>query len=136
MIVLNLICVEGHHFDGWFASVDAFEQQSERDLVNCPHCNSVSIQRLPSGPRILKHVMPQDEGQKLLAETDRFVESLQQLADASEDVGEMFPEEARRIHYNETSLRKIKGRASPEDVLDLIEEGIPVLPVPDNRSRH
>lgn len=127
MIVLNLECVAGHRFEGWFASVEAFDAQVGKEMVNCPHCQSSDVSRLPSGPRVVKFA-PQklsDDG-----ELPRLAEFLRELANASEDVGDRFSEEARRIHYHETPSRQIRGTATPEQTIELIDEGIPILPVP------
>jgi hypothetical protein len=61
---------------------------------------------------------------------------LRELADASEDVGDRFPDEARRIHYQEVKARPIRGQASLSDTKELLEEGIYVLPVPPRPRRH
>jgi hypothetical protein len=138
VIVLNLLCLAGHRFDGWFASVDAFEQQAGQHLVNCPHCNSTEVQRLPSIPHVArsKSLMPVTESKVLSDDVDRLLEGLQRMVDSSEDVGDLFADEARRIHYNEAPVRNIKGQASEDDVVRLLEEGIQVLPIPKKGTRH
>jgi hypothetical protein len=49
---------------------------------------------------------------------------------SSEDVGERFPEEARKIHYGEAEQRGLIGKASLEEVRDLLEEGVEIAPLP------
>jgi hypothetical protein len=135
MIVLNLVCIAGHRFEGWFASVDAFDDQVAKELVGCPHCNSREVQRLPSTPHLARQSSPDsatstDESNGGM---NRLAEELRRLSDASEDVGERFADEARRIHYREARQRAIRGQATMDDTRDLLEEGILVLPVPAKR---
>ncbi|HTY02266.1 MAG TPA: DUF1178 family protein [Rhodocyclaceae bacterium] len=134
MIVLSLSCMAGHHFDGWFASLDAFEQQARQELINCPQCNGTAIQRLPSGPHISKRAAT--GGSTTKGNLDRLVDSLQRAADLSEDVGDQFSDEARRIHRRESAERPIRGLATLDEFSELLEEGIPVLPVPGKKTSH
>jgi hypothetical protein len=124
MIVLNLICLSGHHFEGWFASSEAFDEQLAERRINCPSCNSSEVTRLPSGPRIAKR----SPAPVLTAEQAAGL--LKALVDGSEDVGRRFAEEARRIHFHEAPARSIRGLTSPDELDDLLEDGIPVLPLP------
>lgn len=134
MIVLNLSCALDHKFEGWFASLDAFDDQRSRGLVSCPACNSQEICRLPSGPRVISSTGAR-EAVQAVAEGREAVQLL--LMDAiksyvkdSENVGVRFSEEARKIHYKEVPLRNIRGVASLDETRELLEEGIAVLPLP------
>jgi hypothetical protein len=110
VIVLNILCDSGHRFEGWFASTDAFRSQCERQLVNCPHCQTSEVRLLPSAPHVRRSAaaVPSNPcreprparpiGRRLPA---NFSRSLAQAAKLAENVGERFPEEARRIHYDE-----------------------------------
>lgn len=64
------------------------------------------------------------------------MDQLRRIGEASEDVGDQFPQEARRIHRLESSVRSIKGQASLDDMKDLLDEGIPVLPIPPKKVNH
>jgi hypothetical protein len=152
MIVLSLTCQNGHAFEGWFASRAAFDEQRQRHLVQCALCESVSIHALPSGPRVLRHAGTRDvvsespstspstspsaaiQNASVPADTAttlmQAMAALKQLASLADDVGTRFPEEARRIHYEETAPRTIRGKATAEETAELIDEGIMVLPVP------
>ena len=129
MKVLNLGCAHEHRFEGWFASDDDFTSQHERGLVECPLCGDKSIARLPSAPHLnvskqRDNVVVHDtESQR----QSRWMQAVRELMKNTEDVGERFPEEARRIHYGEVEQRGIRGRASAEDTEALREEGIEVL---------
>lgn len=137
MIVLDLCCNREHRFEAWFASSEAFETQRTVHLVTCPHCGSSDVRRLPSAPYVQtsSHSAPATpappDPQAIAA---RLIEALRSAAARSEDVGERFAEEARRIHYGDSEERAIRGKAGREEVIDLIDEGIPILPVPPDKD--
>lgn len=134
MIVLNILCANGHGFEGWFSSSEAFRAQCAGGLVTCPQCQSADVAQLPSAPRILSHHgAPETALPVQAASTDMAREIFQKLAALArnaENVGERFPEEARRIHYDEVPARAIRGIASQDETRDLLAEGILVLPAP------
>lgn len=132
MIVLNLSCDKQHLFEGWFANAAAFADQCARGLVQCPHCGSTHIERRPSAPYVNTSA-PRGESTAPPPAVDpaQVVAALRMAARSAEDVGEQFPDEARRIHYGEAETRSIRGRASGDELGELLEEGILVLPVPD-----
>lgn len=145
MKVLNLCCTHGHGFEGWFASEDDFLGQNGRGDIECPLCTDKVITRLPSAPRLNL------SGARAPASTTAptatpaaapaadttvadlhtmWLKTVQQVLKNTEDVGERFPEEARRIHYGETAHRGIRGQASAEERAALADEGIEVMPLP------
>ncbi len=138
MIVLNLLCETGHRFDGWFASSDAFRAQCEKGLVHCPHCDTAAVSQLPSAPRVLRGgsepESPAPSAPAVSAPVAEMAQKLHQaltaMARQAENVGERFPEEARRMHYEEVPARAIRGVATPDETRELLEEGIAVLPAP------
>jgi len=125
MKVLNLACAHEHRFEGWFASDEDYSAQKDRKLVECPLCGDTSISRLPSAPRL--NVSRQSEVVAMSQQQSRWMRAVRHLMANTEDVGERFPEEARRIHYGEVEQRGIRGRASAEDTDALREEGIEVM---------
>ncbi|MEQ1682635.1 MAG: DUF1178 family protein [Burkholderiaceae bacterium] len=136
MKVLNLRCSNDHRFEGWFASDDDFQSQGERGLVTCPMCNDTSIFRLPSAPRLnvskQRDVATAEPGAPVPMQSQmqaHWLRAVRHMMKNTEDVGDRFPEEARRIHYGESEERGIRGRASPEDADALREEGIDVVAV-------
>jgi hypothetical protein len=143
MIVLNLSCSGGHLFEGWFASADAFTVQCGQGLVACPVCSIAEIQRLPAAPRIRRFtaeaspVPLQQAGTQLPGTRQAMAQALARLAVDADDVGDRFPEEARRIHYQEVPERAIRGQATLHETRELLEEGIAVLPLPlpDKKDR-
>lgn len=136
MKVLNLRCVHDHRFEGWFASNDEFEAQQQRGLVDCPMCGDKAIERLPTAPRLntlaLREAPPAPKSEPGAQMQQLWLQAVRHLMEHTEDVGEKFPEEARRIHYGEAQERGIRGSASREDADALREEGIEIfsLPVP------
>jgi len=137
MKVLNLRCAADHGFEGWFASEDDFAAQAASAGIACPLCGSTEISRLPSAPRLnVGHHAEPDAGPAQAVQMtlqSQWLKVVRQVMSSTEDVGDRFAEEARRIHYGEVEERGIRGRASSEDAQALREEGIAVvaLPLPD-----
>ena len=136
MKVLNLRCAHDHRFEGWFASDADFASQGERGLVACPLCDDKAIARLPSAPRLNVSTQRGDAavspGAAEIAHAraqGRWLRAVRDVLNRTEDVGDRFPEEARRIHYGETKERGIRGQASADDADALREEGIAVVAV-------
>jgi hypothetical protein len=135
MKVFNLSCDNDHAFEGWFASTEEFDRQQHSNQVECPVCGSHGVRKLLSAPRINLGATAPQEKQLVTTANDAAMQSLmlqmaQHIRSHTEDVGEQFPEEARRIHYDEAPKRSIRGLASREQAAELAEEGIDVLPVP------
>jgi hypothetical protein len=144
MIVFDLLCGEGHRFEGWFASAGDFASQQERQLLQCPSCGSAGVQRIPSAARFNLGAQPPQAQQSVprtddMAGKDPFAiaqmlysRMLDELLTKSEDVGKDFPEEARRIYYQDSPARAIRGQATDQEHDALVDEGIPVarFPVP------
>lgn len=133
MKVLNLRCANGHGFEGWFGSDDEFLEQNGRAAIECPLCADRVITRLPSAPRLnLSGAKPPAPVQAPAAADLQaaWLATARRLLENTEDVGERFAEEARRIHYGEAEARGIRGQTSPEERLALQEEGIEVVALP------
>jgi hypothetical protein len=131
MKVLDLQCPHGHRFEGWFASAEDFESQSSRKLVACPICSATEVSRLPSAPRLNLSGASETQVAPGAGEMQaRVMRALREVLEKTENVGDRFAEEARRIHYNETPARNIRGVTTPEDAKALVEEGIEVMPLP------
>ncbi|MEO7547673.1 MAG: DUF1178 family protein [Ramlibacter sp.] len=135
MKVLNLQCTHGHGFEGWFASEDAFQEQLGEGLVECPVCDSTEVVKLLSAPRLNLGAAAPEAKQDVVAAPDAamraaWMEMARHVMANTEDVGERFAEEARRIHYGESEERGIRGKATRGETESLIEEGIGVLPLP------
>ena len=138
MIIFDLQCVNGHGFEGWFASSEEFTRQQETQLVRCPICDVAQVERLPSARVHVKKsaaTMDQpaarDAPQEAIAGVPAdLVAKLREIVRNTEDVGEKFPDEARKIHYEEIPARAIRGKASREEAQALTDEGIEFSPLP------
>jgi hypothetical protein len=137
MKVLDLQCPHGHRFEGWFASAEDFEAQAAQHLVECPICGAKEVSRLPSAPRLnlsgASGAQPAAAANGSPAHQEwqaRAMRALREVLEKTENVGDRFAEEARRIHYNEAPARNIRGVTTPEDAKALVEEGIDVMPLP------
>lgn len=145
MIVFDILCVGGHRFEGWFASAADYEAQKERRILVCPVCSSEDVDRIPSATRINVGAAPSAAAKEpsapapspsapppdALAIAQRlYSQMLDELLTKTEDLGAKFPEEARKIHYNEAPARPIRGVATQEEHDALVDEGIPVARIP------
>jgi hypothetical protein len=135
MKVFNLRCEQEHAFEGWFASAEAFDAQVAGGQVQCPVCGSTSITKALSAPRLnLGAESPQQRQATAMPTAEQmqalFLKMAREIVASTEDVGEKFAEEARRIHYKETPERGIRGVTSREEADALEEEGIKVMPMP------
>lgn len=135
MIRYALTCDNGHSFEGWFAKSDDFESQKTLGLLSCPSCGSTDVGKLLMAPAVATarqkeavHALAIDQVQK--EAISKLKEAIAAIKANSEDVGERFPEEARKIHYGEADVRGIIGQASPGEVKALIDEGIEIAPIP------
>lgn len=135
MKVLNLQCSQQHAFEGWFGSEDDFQGQCERGLVECPICGDTGVAKLPSAPRLNLGAAEPQPKRDVVTTADpalqaKWLQMVRHVLENTEDVGERFAEEARRIHYGESEERNIRGQASREETEALLDEGIGVLPLP------
>ena len=138
MIVFDLVCPHGHVFEGWFASSDAFDEQKKASLVRCPVCDDHHVARRPgSRVRVRKAEAVVDAPSSLDAAQEAIagmpadlLAKLREVVKKTEDVGERFPEEARKMHYDEAPKRAIRGKATREDADALREEGIEFSSLP------
>jgi hypothetical protein len=134
--VFNLQCDGRHAFEGWFGSADDFDSQRSKGLLSCPMCGSHAVDKLPAAPYVGSSQRAQDGPRQAAAKpTPAQMQAMlahlaRQVVAQTEDVGDRFVEEARRIHYNEAPERGIRGVASPADAQALHEEGIDVMPLP------
>ena len=135
MIRYTLVCDSAHSFEGWFSSSSDFDQQVESGFLTCPVCNSASVSKALMAPSV-STARKQEQRQQVAMDIARqeaiakLREAVQTIRSSAEDVGERFPEEARKIHYGETEQRGIIGQASLNEVRELIDEGIEVAPLP------
>jgi hypothetical protein len=151
MIHYNLRCARGHTFESWFQSSSAYESQEKRKLISCPVCGSDKVERAIMAPQVVgkkgreraapepvaapTEVTPPPAATPLMMAQERELRTkLKELRDHivknADNVGERFPNEARKMHYGDIEHRPIYGEASPDEARSLIDEGIEVSPLP------
>ena len=151
MIRYALHCDRNHDFESWFQSSSAYDSQVKRKLVTCPVCGSAEVEKAIMAPRIVGKKSrekapapveaaapaetPATESTSLMMAQERELRAkLKELRDHivknADNVGERFPNEARKMHYGEIEHRPIYGEASNEEARALIEEGVEVSPLP------
>jgi hypothetical protein len=150
MIKYALACEQGHEFESWFPSGDAYDAQAKRGFVSCPICNSTKVEKAVMAPRVARAAAaqpqpapaPDPQPVAMLSEKEREIRALlravrEHVVQNAENVGKGFAEEARKMHYGEIDHRSIYGEATPVEARELLEEGIEVHPmpvVPDDRN--
>jgi hypothetical protein len=149
MIVFDLKCKRGHIFEAWFKSSEAYEEQLGYGEIECPVCGENHVEKAVMAPNVAKKGNQSKGGtvafgearddvvdyarlpNELKKELDGVLDKIRaHVEETCEYVGDEFAEEARKIHYGEAPERGIYGEASVEDSIELIEEGIDVVPVP------
>lgn len=146
MIIFELGCIQGHHFEGWFASADDFARQAGLAMVRCPVCDDEHVAIVPSARvRVAKHggagapapaeTVEPGPAEAVTGHPPDLVRKLRAMIKATEDVGRRFPDEARKIHYDEVPARPIRGQASHEEAEALRDEGIEFASLPPFLTR-
>ena len=143
MIIFDLKCAgQGHVFEGWFASTSEYEDQRARGLLTCPLCGAAEVSKAPMAPAVPAKAntrsAPLSPTSNLLSAAPAEVKALLAAAAAvqkkllanSDGVGERFADEARAIHLGEAAARPIHGRATRAEAESLLEEGVPIAPLP------
>jgi len=142
MIVYDLECENSHSFEGWFGSAGDFEKQLASKLLSCPMCNSGNVVRRPNASHVhtgvAENALREKQKSSGVSVPQQYAnispeivaKVIEHIVKNTEDVGNKFPEEARKIHYNEAPERHIRGTASPRDVASLRDEGIDVVSLP------
>jgi len=153
VIRYSLVCARAHEFDAWFRDIATFDDQAANCALTCPFCQSTDIQKGVMAPHVARavpetHAAPPPQSRAAdgdgggdavatsLTEKDHsdLREKLRDLREkilaTTEDVGERFPAEARKMQDGDRAPRAIRGRATLEEAKALIDEGVAVLPVP------
>jgi hypothetical protein len=149
MIRYALRCERDHTFESWFQSSSAFDSQVKRKLVTCPVCGSAKIEKAIMAPQIVSKKRRESTAPApaqapdapspgptplMMAQESKLRAKLKELRDHiiknADNVGDSFPNEARKMHYGEIEHRPIYGEASADEARALIDEGIEVSPLP------
>jgi hypothetical protein len=146
MIRYTLRCEKDHAFESWFQSSSAYDSQLKRKLVSCPNCGSAKVEKAIMAPQIGRKRKAAEQTAEstdvttvpstslMMAQERELRAKLKELRDHvtknADNVGEKFPDEARKMHYGDIEHRPIYGEASPDEARSLIDEGIEVSPLP------
>ena len=137
MIHYDLKCEKNHIFSSWFNCVDAFDKLEMSNLLSCAVCGSSNVHRAIMAPKVSRS--NPKESSPLIGEASsekkKMLEIRKKLEAEAENVGENFADEARAMHDGDTPMRSIYGEAKIKDAQDLIEDGVPVIPMPWKKRR-
>lgn len=126
MIVFDLCCRSGHVFEAWFASSASYDEQRERRLLRCAVCDDDAIDKAVMAPNVAT------KGNRAGGKADlrKLAAAQAALLETSEWVGDQFPERARAIHLGDAPAALIHGQASIDEVRSLVDDGVPIAPLP------
>jgi len=140
MIVFDLSCGAGHVFEAWFGSSADYDSQRERGLVSCPVCGASEIGKAVMAPNVgakgnrATVPVPMRGGSPAPADVKAMLAALAKaqakVLEGSEHVGARFADEARAIHDGDAPERAIHGQATVAEARSLVEDGVPVVPLP------
>ena len=133
MIRYALSCDHDHDFEGWFGSSTDFDDQQGRGLIECPMCASKLVRKQIMAPavagtrRTAQEISPAKQQAMMMEAAGRIRAHVEENFD---DVGDSFATEARAIHEGQAEDRGIYGQATPLEVRELVEDGVPIAPLP------
>ena len=127
MIRYSLACLGEHEFEAWFSDSTAYDRQRKRKLVECPVCGSSDVRKQIMAPtvRFSEKAAPAEVVAAKVAGEIR-----QHIASTHDYVGDSFASEARAMYYGEAEHRPVWGEVTPDEAKELVEEGVPALPLP------
>ena len=131
MIKYNLECICGKMFESWFSGSKEYDLLKKKKLINCIYCNSTSVKKTLMTPNLTgkaNKISKEDKRERKLRK--QLVEFRKYIEKNCKDVGDKFSQEARNIHYDKKTNKGIYGQATPEETLELLEEGIDVTTIP------
>ena len=133
MIRYALLCEHEHEFEGWFGASGDFDDQQARGLLECPMCGSKAVRKAIMAPAVAgtksrsQNNSPAETHQMMMEAMSRVRRHVEENFD---DVGDAFAREARAIHEGKSEERGIYGQATGQEVRDLVEDGVPIAPLP------
>jgi hypothetical protein len=134
MIKYALVCAFEHPFEGWFASSDDYDAQTAGGLLSCPMCGAVDVRKQIMAPAVAgtKAQAPEEaSGRKTRTMVMEAMGRMRRhVIDNFDYVGDSFADEARAIHEGRSEDRGIYGEATSGEVKGLVEDGVPVAPLP------
>ncbi len=138
MIKYNLICKCGKNFDSWFSTSREYEVLKKRKLISCIYCSSTLVEKSIMSPNLGNKSNKLAKENKIKKNIKKQLLNFRKYIEKNfTNVGEKFPQEARKIHYDKKTSKGIYGMATPEETSELIEEGIEVDSIPWlNKKEH
>jgi hypothetical protein len=129
VIRYSLACVGEHRFEAWFSNSKAYDTQRKKELVECPVCGSHDVRKQIMAPAVRASEKRSDASQEAMAakvagEVRRHIENTHDY------VGDRFAAEARAMYYGDAEHRPVWGEVTPDVAKDLVEEGVPAVPLP------
>jgi len=123
MIVFDLVCDSGcEAFEAWFRSGADYAEQRLGGLVQCPFCRSPDVSKVPLAPGV-----PRKGSDNPLA---KLAAIQTEMLKGSRWVGDQFVDTARAMHSGEVEPEQVHGNATLEQAKSLVEDGVPVAPLP------
>lgn len=135
MIRYALTCENKHSFDSWFQSADAYDRLEKAGHLSCSVCGSNAVSKSIMAPRVATSEIAPLSAPATAAE-QAFKELRDKVEANSEHVGKDFAKEARAMHEGKAPERSIYGEAKLEEARSLVEDGIPVVPLPFSPKRN
>ena len=133
MIKYNLLCKCGKEFESWFSSSSEYDNLKKRKLVTCIDCNSTLVKKSIMSPNLTSKSNTEKDNKKIQLQKNvkkQLLNFRKYIEKNCKDVGDSFPQEARKIHYDKKTSKGIYGKATPEETAELLEEGIEVETIP------
>jgi hypothetical protein len=133
MIRYDLRCDKGDEFDAWFGSIADFDSQSEKGLIQCPHCGSPHVEKAPMAPAVVTGRSKDARKERAVAMA-MAAKVRDHIKENFDYVGDKFADEARKMHDGEADERPIWGEATAEEARQLAEDGVPAAALPPEFS--
>jgi hypothetical protein len=133
MIRYALLCDREHEFEGWFGASADFDDQQARGLIECPVCASKAVRKAIMAPAVAgtkRRAQVQSPAQTQAMMMEAMGRIRRHVEENFDDVGDTFVSEARAIHEGRSEDRGIYGQATAGEVRELIDDGVPVAPMP------
>ncbi|HEY3951720.1 DUF1178 family protein [Phenylobacterium sp.] len=133
MIRYALLCEHDHEFEGWFGASGDFDDQQARGLLDCPMCGSKAVRKAIMAPAVAgtkrrsQNNSPAQNHEMMMQAMSAVRRHVEETFD---DVGDAFAREARAIHEGRAEDRGIYGQATSAEVRELVEDGVPIAPLP------
>ena len=130
MIKYRLTCAEGHDFESWFASGAEYDRLDRAGLLSCAVCGSERVSKAIMAPQVASSTEAAPLSQPASPAEQAVRRLREKIERDADDVGKNFAKQARMIHNGEAPERAIYGQAKPSEVRGLLQDGVPVLPLP------